>query len=103
VKALYLDGTESEWSNVEEVTLFQNGHGYVVGDVDHDGEVAIADVTKLIDYLLSGDTGDCVICADVDGDGEVSIADASALIDRLLGNSSAMMKAKKNRIFNPNK
>ncbi len=103
VKALYLDGTESEWSNVEEVTLFQNGHGYVVGDVDHDGEVAIADVTKLIDYLLSGDTGACVICADVDGDGEVSIADASALIDRLLGDSSAMMKAKKNRIFNPNK
>ena len=103
VKALYLDGTESEWSNVEEVTLFQNGHGYAVGDVDHDGVVAIADVSVLTDYLLNG-TGDvCLICADVDADGVVGISDVSELIDRLLGNSSAMMKAKKNRVFNPNK
>ena len=103
VKALYLDGTESEWSNIEEVTLFQNGHGYAVGDVDHDGVVAIADVSVLTDYLLNG-TGDvCLICADVDADGIVGISDVSELIDRLLGNSSAMMKAKKNRVFNPNK
>ena len=24
VKAIYIDGTESEWSNIEEVTLFEN-------------------------------------------------------------------------------
>ena len=84
VKALYIDGTESEWSNIEEVTLFENGHGFDVGDVNHDGSVTIKDVTALIDYLLgSGDV--CVICADVNADGEVTIKDVTSLIDSLLG------------------
>ena len=51
VKAVLADGTETAWSNVEEVTLFENGHGYELGDVNHDGMVNIGDVTTLIDYL----------------------------------------------------
>ncbi len=87
VKTLYIDGTESDWSNVEEVTLFQNGHGYDLGDVNHDGAVNIADVTRLIDYLLAG--GEiCETCADVTGDSTVNIADVTALIDLLLGGSA---------------
>ena len=88
VKALYVDGTESDWSNVEEVTLFDNGpapHGYAVGDVNHDNSVTIADVTALIDYLLGSSTNACTICADVNGDENVTIADVTALIDFLLG------------------
>jgi hypothetical protein len=84
VKALYKDGTESEWSNKQEVTLFQNGHGYELGDVNHDGNVAISDVTFLIDYLLGTDNGACSICADVNGDTNITIADVTALIDLLL-------------------
>ena len=85
VKALYLDGTESDWSNIEEVTLFDNGHAYQLGDVNHDGKVSIADVTALINYLLSGDeTGCCVECGDVNQDGNSSIADVTALINLLL-------------------
>ena len=87
VKALYIDGTESDWSNIEEVTLFENGpapHGYELGDVNHDGSVTIADVTVLIDYLLSGGSAACTICADVNGDTEVTIADVTVLIDTLL-------------------
>ena len=85
VKTLYTDGTESAWSNVEEVTLFQNGHGYELGDVNHDGRVTISDVTALIDMLLSdGDSGYCPICADVNGMNGISIADVTALIDVLL-------------------
>jgi hypothetical protein len=83
VKALYTDGTESEWSNQQEVTLFQNGHGFELGDVNHDGVITIADVTAIIDYLLG--TGEiCEICADVTGDTLISIADATTLIDLLL-------------------
>ena len=86
VKALYTDGTESSWSNTQMVTLFDNGpavHGYETGDVNHDKDVNIADVTILIDYLLGG--GDiCLICADVNGDNGVNIADVTALIDMLL-------------------
>ena len=87
VKALFVDGTESEWSNQQEVTLFQNGHGFELGDVNHDGTISIADVTTLIDYLL-GDAEICEICSDLNGDTIISIADATALIDMLLMNES---------------
>ncbi|MBR4828382.1 MAG: M6 family metalloprotease domain-containing protein [Muribaculaceae bacterium] len=84
VKALYIDGTESEWSNREEVYLIENASPHMTGDVNHDGNVSIADVTALIDYLLGTDGNNCLICADVNGDGKVDIADVTALIDMLL-------------------
>ena len=84
VKALYSDGTEGIWSNKQEVTLFENGHGFEVGDVNHDGSVSIADVTQLIDYLLDDSTVICTICADVNEDTIISIADVTELIDKLL-------------------
>jgi len=88
VKALYTDGTESAWSNVEEVTLFENtpAHNYEIGDVNHDGVVSIKDVTALIDYLLGGEEV-CATCADVNGKDGVTIADVTALIDMLLGSN----------------
>ena len=89
VKALYTDGTESAWSNKEMVTLFDNGpapHEFAVGDVNHDKEVNIADVTALIDYLL-GNGDICLTCANVNGDEDVNIADVTTLIDRLLSNN----------------
>ena len=83
VKALYIDGTESDWSNVEEVTLFENGHGFEIGDVNHDGEITIKDVTALINGLLNNEIP-CVICADVNQDNEITIKDVTALINMLL-------------------
>ena len=98
VKAVYVDGTESNWSNIEEVTLFQNGHGFDLGDVNHDGSVTIKDVTALIDYLLgSGDV--CMICADVNADGEVTIKDVTDLIDMLLGNTANRKLARPERLI----
>lgn len=84
VKALYTDGTQSAWSKSQIVTLFDNGHAYQLGDVNHDGSVSIGDVTEMIDFLLTGSNGICTICADVDGDGEISISDVTSLIDMLL-------------------
>ena len=58
---------------------------YQLGDVNMDGEVNIADVTALIDYLLSGD--DSVIdltAANVNEDDSVNISDVTHLIDMLL-------------------
>ena len=54
------------------------------GDVNGDGQVTIADVTALIDSLLSG-VEVPLDAADVNGDGSVTIADVTALIDMLLG------------------
>ncbi len=84
VKATYSDGTQSRWSNSQKVTLFENGHGYENGDVDHDGKVSIDDVTALIDFLLGSENDICTVCADVDGDSMITIADVTALIDKLL-------------------
>ena len=84
VKATYSDGTQSRWSNSQKVTLFENGHGYENGDVDHDGKVSIDDVTALIDFLLGSENDICTVCADVDGDSMITIADVTALVDKLL-------------------
>ena len=84
VKSVFADGTESPWSNVQQVTLTGSGHDYATGDVNHDGKVTITDVTDLIDYLLNSASECCVICADVDGDGKVSITNVTELIDKLL-------------------
>ena len=55
------------------------------GDVNGNGSVTIADVTALIDYLLSSNaTGVNVGAADCNNDTHVTIADVTALIDFLL-------------------
>ena len=86
VKAQYVDGSESEWSESQIVTLMDGGHPYDPGDVNHDGKVSISDVTALIDYLLGVNDDACATCADVTGEGNISIADVTRLIDMLLGN-----------------
>ena len=55
------------------------------GDVNKDGNVDIADVTALIDYLLGNSTtGIDLTAADVNGNNEINIADVTALIDLLM-------------------
>ena len=62
-----------------------NASDYLLGDVDNNGIVSIADVTALIDYLLSGDaTGINLDAADCNRDHVVDIADVTSLIDYIL-------------------
>ena len=60
----------------------EKGGAFLRGDVNGDGHVSIADVSALIDYLLSGETAPAG--ADCNQSGNVSIADVSSLIDYLL-------------------
>ena len=84
VRAHYVNGTRSAWSNIETVTLFENGHAFEPGDLNHDGSVSIGDIAALIDYMLGNPGQSCDTCADVNSDGNVSIGDVAALIDKLL-------------------
>ena len=62
------------------------GAELVMGDVDGNGIVGIADVTALIDIILSGSDGPEV--GDVDHDGILGIADVTGIIDMILGGSN---------------
>ena len=86
VKAIYIDGTESVWSNIQHVTLVGGGDEPLIGDVNGDGEVNISDVTTLIDYLLGREgEGFDREAADLNHDDEINISDVTELIDLLLG------------------
>ena len=57
-----------------------------VGDVNGDGEINIADINGLIDYMLGGFANyDRRHRSDVNYDGEINIADVNAIIHLLLG------------------
>ena len=59
--------------------------GAMIGDVNGDGKVSIADVAALIDYLLrSAENEDMYVYGDVNNDNVVNIGDVSSLIDILL-------------------
>ncbi len=86
------DGEDLWWGYIDNMLYFTDGTKFVIpstpqpfdrGDVNGDGDVNIADVTALIDLLLSGGSVD-VAEADTNRDGDVNIADVTALIDYLL-------------------
>ncbi len=57
----------------------------LVGDVNNDGEVNIADVTRIIDLILGAEADAALMArADVNNDGEVNIADVTRVIDIIL-------------------
>lgn len=53
----------------------------ILGDVNGDGEISIADVNALIDMILSNSP---TASGDVNGDGEVTIADVNTVINIIL-------------------
>ena len=86
VKALYVDGTESEWSNTEMVTLVDGGHSFPPGDVNHDNTVDVNDVTMLISYILGSTQDICTVCGDINGDQSIDVSDVTTVIAVILGN-----------------
>ena len=63
----------------------EEGSSSMRGDVNMDGSVSIADVSALVDYLLTKDASSIDLqAADCDLNEEISISDVSRLIDYLL-------------------
>ncbi len=88
MRSLELYMNAEGWSNFQHIEGLDTGDDSgLIGDVDNDGEVAISDVSALIDFLLGNNDDICTTCADVDGDTFITIADVSALTDMLLGNN----------------
>ena len=68
------------WGRFSNILPIDSGAG--PGDINGDGNIAINDVTNLIDLLLGGE--ELPANADVNGDGVVTIKDVTDLIDMLL-------------------
>ena len=68
------------WGRFSNILPIDSGAG--PGDINGDGEIAINDVTNLIDLLLGGE--ELPAYCDVNGDGNVTIKDVTDLIDMLL-------------------
>ena len=81
-------GSTSEYCFIDDIEICYEATWtpeYTPGDVNDDGNVSIADVTALIDYLLGLNLDINLAAADVNENGEISIGDVTALIDKLLG------------------
>ena len=62
---------------------------YIVGDVNEDDDVTIADVTALVNIILGKQAAYRNELADVNEDGDVTIADVTALVNIILGKQAA--------------
>ena len=63
------------------------------GDVNGDGEVNVADVTMLVDYILGKETvGFIIDNADVNGDGEINVTDVAALVNIILDSNNFVLE-----------
>ena len=89
------DGDGLWWGYEDNMLYYSDGTRFVIpggsqllrGDVNMDGGVDIADVTALIDYLLTGSGLESLEGAECNEDGNVDIADVTSLVDYLLSNN----------------
>ena len=83
---------DGDWMVADNFRLIYLGSNLLIGDVNRDGSVTIADVTALVNIILGKDNGDAPIydhtAADVNKDNSVTIADVTALVNILLGKTN---------------
>lgn len=78
-----------EYTGSAELVLPFEAESTLAGDVNHDGDVTIADVTALVNIILDKDNTVPYQydhdAANVNGDEEITIADVTALVNIILG------------------
>lgn len=82
---VYSDNREGWWCATDFQLFRYNIPEWLLGDVNSDGRVTIADVTALVNHLrgISGEYN--LLAADVNQDGDITPADVGALVLLLLG------------------
>ena len=88
-------GSSSEYCFIDDIEIYYDSTWepeepeFIPGDVNEDGELTIADVTKLISIVLRNTAaGVNMDTADVNEDGELTIADVTKLISMVLKNNN---------------
>ena len=65
-----------------------------LGDANHDGDVDVADIISIANYILGSASGSFdMTAADVNGDGDVDVADIIGIANIILGGQSSQVKA----------
>lgn len=66
---------------------FTLGNKYPLGDVNHDGDVDVADVMLVVNYVLDYESSAVFYIenADVNGDGSVGVSDVMGIVNIVLG------------------
>jgi len=81
-------GNKNSATYVDDFTLYytgEEGGPEVVGDVNADGEISVADVNAVISIILNGSSDASLLKrADVNRDGEVTVADVNRVIGLIL-------------------
>ena len=81
----------SGWTCFDNFQLIYHGSA-IIGDVNRDGSITIADVTALVDIILGKDSVKPFVynhvAADVNQDSSITIADVTALVDIILGKNN---------------
>ena len=86
VKAIYTDNTESEWSNIQQVTLKEVDDTGLKGDVNQDGKVDVTDVNLAVNIILGKESrADYIARADMDGNGSIDVTDVNLIVNIILG------------------
>ena len=84
----YSAGSQVKLKGSSFHTIVFPNDAILLGDVNNDSEVNIADVNAVIDIILGGQVDqETLLRADVNKDKEVNIADLNEIIDILLGES----------------
>ncbi len=79
-----IDGADSRIASTSiEITNTSQVAGFVRGDSNGDGEVAISDAVKTLLYLFVGDTIDCEDAADANDDGRLNLVDPVGTLEYL--------------------
>ena len=101
IQTVYYSGKRSDWDKL----VIEPGNYYlkraevicsepdiILGDVNMDGKITIADVTAIQRHLSGGNklTGDQLIAADVDKNGRVNISDVTKLQRYLSGSIASL-------------
>lgn len=82
---LYLEGTNANWVAADNFVLRYHGsHKAVLGDVNDDGKVSVADVMRTVGGLMGMADLPLTCLADINGDGKVTVADVMAMVGIIL-------------------
>ena len=71
---------------VTEVESLLEVHGILPGDANGDGQVTVADVVAVVNYILTQtEEGFVFSAADMDGDGKIMLSDAVDIVNAVIG------------------